>query len=145
MKWKTFLYPKMLILSLCFVAFCLNSYAQTTLDSIPRQPQVGIATYYSTKLHGNRTSSGERYDKNKLTAAHRSLPLGTYLRVICTDTGEVVYVKVNDRGPRSKNLLLDLSWAAAKKLGMLRKGRAEVYIEVISKEEALAGQKEDIE
>jgi rare lipoprotein A len=105
--------------------------------STPRPPhsapsrQVGYASYYADRLHGHRTASGERYHVRKLTAAHRSLPFGTLVRVRVLKTGATVRVRINDRGPFVKGRIIDLSWLAAKKLGMLRKGVAKVEIEVL--------------
>jgi rare lipoprotein A len=93
---------------------------------------LGEASYYSDALSGRRTASGERYDPKAYTAAHRSLPFGTVLRVQRKDTGSVVYVRVNDRGPFGKRRrILDLSKAAAEQLGMIRRGIADVRIEVV--------------
>lgn len=92
----------------------------------------GEASYYANSLSGRRTASGERYDPRKYTAANRSLPLGTRLRVTRRDTGRSVVVTVNDRGPfGNRRRILDLSRAAAEKLDMVRAGKAEVEAVVI--------------
>jgi len=92
----------------------------------------GEASYYSNSLAGRRTASGERYDPKKLTAASRTLPFGTRLRVTRVDTGESVEVTVNDRGPfGQRRRILDLSRAAADRLDMRRKGHIEVEAEVL--------------
>ena len=91
----------------------------------------GIASWYGTKFHGRRTSSGEPYDMYKMTAAHRTLPLPTYVRVTNLENGRSVVVKVNDRGPFHENRLIDLSWAAAAKLGILDKGTGLVEVRAI--------------
>jgi rare lipoprotein A len=94
----------------------------------------GEASYYSDALAGRKTASGEPYDPQKYTAAHRSLPFGTVLRVRREDTGGIVYVRVNDRGPFGKRRrILDLSKAAAQQLGMIRRGIADVRIEVVER------------
>ena len=90
--------------------------------------EVGVASYYADRLHGRRTASGERYDRNAYTAAHRRLPFGTHVQVIKLDNGNSVDVRINDRGPFVKGRVIDLSYAAAKKLGMLRKGVVKVRI-----------------
>ena len=77
-----------------------------------------VATWYGSELAGNRTASGERFDPNELTAAHRSLPFGTCLRVSNPKTGRSVAVRVNDRGPFTKGVSLDLSHGAARAIGM---------------------------
>jgi len=92
----------------------------------------GQASYYSDRLAGHKTASGERYRPDALTAAHRSLPLGTVLRVTRSDGKRTVYVRVNDRGPfGSERRILDLSRAAFERLGKLRAGVLEVRAEVV--------------
>ncbi len=92
----------------------------------------GEASYYGAAFAGRKTASGEVFDPALPTAAHRTLPFGTVLRVIRIDTGAVVYVRVNDRGPFGKSRrILDLSTSAAEQLGMLRRGVAEVRAEVL--------------
>jgi rare lipoprotein A len=95
----------------------------------------GKATYYANSLRGSRTSTGERYDPKRLTAAHRSLPFGTRVRVTRTDlpTSPVVCVVINDRGPFGhKSYILDLSHRGAERLQMLRKGVVPVEIDVLT-------------
>jgi rare lipoprotein A len=91
----------------------------------------GIASWYGTKFHGRTTSSGEPYDMYAMTAAHRTLPLPTFVRVTNLNNGRSVVVKVNDRGPFVKNRLIDLSYAAAKKLGVVATGTAPVEVRAI--------------
>ncbi len=92
----------------------------------------GEASYYANSLSGRRTASGERYNPRQFTAASRTLPLGTRLRVTRVDTGQSVEVRVNDRGPFGRRRrILDLSRAAADKLQMRRKGHVEVEAVVI--------------
>jgi rare lipoprotein A len=88
----------------------------------------GIASWYGPKFNGRTTASGERYDMNAYTAAHPSLPFGTKIGVRNTRTGREVVVKVNDRGPYSKNRIIDLSYAAAKEVGVVGPGTASVEI-----------------
>ena len=92
----------------------------------------GVASYYGGAHAGNRTASGERFDPDDMTAAHRSLPFGTKLRVTDPSTGRSVIVRVNDRGPFHKGRILDLSEAAARELGIVRRGRAQVEIALAS-------------
>ena len=93
----------------------------------------GEASYYSDRLAGHKTASGERYRPSALTAAHRSLPLGTVLRVTRSDGARTVYVRINDRGPYGSNRrILDLSRAAFERLGSLRAGVLEVRAEVVA-------------
>jgi rare lipoprotein A len=77
--------------------------------------QYGVASWYGEKFHGNPTASGEIYDMYQLTAAHKTLPLGTYVMVTNTENNRSVQVKVNDRGPFVKGRLIDLSYAAARR------------------------------
>ncbi|MDF1536233.1 MAG: septal ring lytic transglycosylase RlpA family protein [bacterium] len=95
----------------------------------------GMASWYGTKFHGRKTASGEIYDMDKFTAAHRTLPLGTFVKVRRTDCrGESVVVRVNDRGPFVDNRVIDLSRAAATQLDMLEEGTAEVTITAFGEE-----------
>ena len=94
--------------------------------------QEGDASYYANSLNGKKTARGEPYDKNALTAAHRKLPFGTKVKVTYLKTGKSVVVEINDRGPYAKGRLIDLSGAAAKKLGMLEDGHGKVKLEVLA-------------
>ena len=88
----------------------------------------GKASFYASKFHGRRTSNGEIFSNNKMTAAHLKLPFGTMVKVTNLSNGRTVVVRVNDRGPHSKVLIIDLSQAAAKKLGFFSKGVTNVEI-----------------
>ena len=90
----------------------------------------GVASYYADSLDGNSTASGEPYDKDAMTAAHRTLPFGTVVRVVNLDNDRQVVVTINDRGPHVKNRIIDLSGAAAAELGLLDAGTARVRLEV---------------
>lgn len=91
----------------------------------------GLASWYGNKFHGHRTSNGETYDMYAMTAAHKTLPLPTYVRVTHLDNGRSVIVKVNDRGPFHKGRIIDLSYSAAKKLGITATGTAKVKVVAI--------------
>ena len=93
----------------------------------------GEASYYGQELAGNRTASGERFDPDELTAAHRTLPLGSRLRVVNERTGASVVVRVNDRGPFADDRVLDVSESAAREIGMIRRGTARVRMELLPK------------
>ena len=93
--------------------------------------QQGIASWYGSKFHGNATANGERYDMYAMSAAHRTLPLPSYVQVRNLENGHTAVVRVNDRGPFHDNRIIDLSYAAASKLGMLGKGTALVEIRAI--------------
>jgi len=95
----------------------------------------GVASWYGKKFHGRSTSSGEIFDMFKATAAHRSLPLPTYAEVTNLENGRKVIVKINDRGPFKGNRLIDLSYGAAVKLGMINSGTARVKVEAITFED----------
>ena len=90
-----------------------------------------VASYYHASLHGNRTANGERYDHGALTAAHKSLPFGTLLRVTSTHNGRRVLVRVNDRGPFVRGRQLDLSGGAADRLAMHQRGVHRVRYEIV--------------
>lgn len=91
----------------------------------------GVASWYGTKFHGRRTANGEVYDMFKMTAAHKTLPIPSYVRVVNLDNQQSVVVRVNDRGPFHDNRIIDLSYAAAHKLGMAATGTANVLVEAI--------------
>jgi rare lipoprotein A len=92
----------------------------------------GEASYYGNELAGNRTASGERFNPRALTAAHRTLPLGSKLRVTNQANGRSVIVRINDRGPFAKSRLIDVSFAAAQQIQMVRAGKARVRLELLS-------------
>lgn len=91
----------------------------------------GIASWYGPDFHGKQTSSGEYYDMYDFTAAHKTLPMNTMVKVTNLNNGKSVVVRINDRGPFVKNRIIDLSYAAAKKIGMVGTGTAPVEIEVL--------------
>ena len=91
----------------------------------------GVASYYADKFHGRTTANGETYDMNALTAAHRSLPFGSKLRITNLDNGKSVVVRVNDRGPFVEGRIIDLSLGAAKSVEMIQRGTARVKIDIL--------------
>lgn len=93
--------------------------------------QDGLASWYGKEWHGGATSNGERYDMNAMTAAHKTLPLGVYVRVRNKRNGSEVIVRINDRGPFVRERIIDLSFAAAKQLGITGTGTAPVHIEAL--------------
>lgn len=95
---------------------------------------IGVATYYAKRFHGRKTTSGVRYHPEKMTAAHQSLPLGTKVRVTNLANNKEVTVVVNDRCRKRENPFIDLSRAAAKKLGFFGSGKAKVAIHVLGEE-----------
>jgi len=104
----------------------LNTVASNTVRKFS---QTGTASWYGRQFHGRKTASGETFDMNGMTAAHRSLPLNCYIRVTNKNNGKSVVVKVNDRGPFHGNRVLDLSYGAAKQIGITNAGTAKVRIE----------------
>ena len=124
---------RLLIPALLFLAAC----ARTVTVTPPSPPiagaeETGAASWYGHPYHGRRTASGEVYDMNDLTAAHRSLPLGTRLMVTNLDTGQAVEVRVNDRGPLVEERILDLSYAAARVIGADRVGVIPVRLRILA-------------
>ena len=103
-----------------------------TLNSSRGYHEKGLASWYGTKFHGKRTSSGEPYDMYAMTAAHKTLPLPTYVEVTNLNNGRKVIVKVNDRGPFHDNRLIDLSYSAATKLGIIKKGTGLVSVRAVT-------------
>jgi rare lipoprotein A len=101
------------------------------MDSSKDFVERGIASWYGTKFHGRRTANGEIYDMYAMTAAHKHLPIPTYVRVSNLENGRAIVVRVNDRGPFHANRVIDLSYAAAYKLGMLNRGTAKVQVQAI--------------
>lgn len=96
--------------------------------------QRGTASWYGTPFHGRRTASGEIYDMNGMTCAHRTLPFGTVLLVTNMDNGKTATVRVTDRGPYVSGRIVDLSRGAASSLGMLETGTAQVELRVVGNE-----------
>ncbi|TCB65996.1 septal ring lytic transglycosylase RlpA family protein [Acinetobacter sp. ANC 4178] len=107
----------------------LNDVASNTVRQFS---QTGVASWYGRQFHGRKTANGETFDMNALTAAHRSLPLNCYIRVTNKNNGKSVVVKVNDRGPFHGNRVVDLSYGAAKQLGITNAGTAKVSIERVA-------------
>jgi len=101
--------------------------------------ETGVASWYGARHHGNRTASGELFDQKKFTAAHPTLPWGSLVKVTNLANGKSVEVRINDRGPYGKGRIIDLSRAAAKVLGMMGTGTAQVKIERLSPLESASG------
>ena len=93
--------------------------------------EVGLASWYGRDFHGRSTASGERFDMHGLTAAHRTLPFGTPVEVRNPANGKRVVVRINDRGPHTRRRLIDLSYAAARDLGIAARGTAPVELRVL--------------
>lgn len=104
----------------------------TTANSGIGHVQKGIASFYHDSLHGRKTASGQVYNKHRLSAAHKTLPLGTKIQVTDAKTGRSIVVRVNDRGPFVKGRIVDLSKEAARELGIVDRGVARVDLKVLS-------------
>jgi rare lipoprotein A len=124
------------ILAGLMLCFSVQAKAQWEADSIKSNLYIkeGVASYYANRFHGRRTANGEIYSKNKLTAAHLTLPFNTKLKVTNLRNKKWVIVRVNDRGPYNRKRIIDLSYRAAKHLGLTKgKGIARVRVEEIPK------------
>ena len=111
--------------------YVIDGVEYRVLASAAGYREEGIASWYGTKFHGQRTANGEIYDVYQPTAAHRSLPIPSYVRVTHRGNGRSIVVRVNDRGPFHPDRIIDLSYAAAVRLGMVQTGTAPVHVEVI--------------
>jgi rare lipoprotein A len=127
----------LLALPLLFSCAAFSKKSGDSAKGIKEHPigensQIGVASWYGIDEHGLPTATGERFSKNTLTAAHKTLPMGTMVRVTNLENGRDVIVKINDRGPFIEGRMIDLSYAAAKSIGLIRNGTANVKVEVIS-------------
>jgi len=114
----------------------VSATTPSIVDAAPSSPQEtvvgrGSASYYAAKFDGRRTASGERFSSAEMTAAHRTLPFGTMVRVTNVATGKSVVVRINDRGPFSAGRMIDVSRAAAEELGLVARGHGTVELAVI--------------
>jgi len=143
---------KKLIIGCAVIAFiALSPRSEARLSgslSLPRasvapiqEHAVGLASWYGQELQGNMTASGEIYDLNGLTAAHHTLPFGTTIRVTNLRNHKSILLRVNDRGPNLGTRLLDVSWAAAQRLGFVHSGTTRVHVEVVSRPTLLSAQR----
>lgn len=111
--------------------YSVNGVTYEILQDHRNYKEQGIASWYGAKFDGHETSNGERYDLYQASAAHKTLPIPCYVRVTNLDNGKNIIVRVNDRGPFHSERLIDLSYAAAVKLGYMAQGTARVEVEVI--------------
>lgn len=114
-------------------SYVVKGVRYTPFASVSEFTEVGEASWYGPGFHGRKTANGERYNQNGLTAAHKELPLNSVVRVTHEVTGKSVVVRINDRGPFHGNRVIDMSYAAAKALGMVQHGKAKVKIELLPK------------
>ncbi|MBX9853126.1 MAG: septal ring lytic transglycosylase RlpA family protein [Cytophagaceae bacterium] len=127
---------KTLAFSILSIIIGHNIYSQHA------KTQTGMASYYASKFHGKKTACGEKYDMYALTAAHNTLPFHTYVKVTNLKNNKTVIVRINDRGPHAKGRIIDLSKAAAEKIGLIQDGVGKVRIEVINADEKKTNDKE---
>lgn len=129
---------------MCFVVSCgpsiaygdyvnSNGMSRKQIEAIKNHPrvQVGIASYYGSKFHKKRTANGEIFNMYKVSAAHKTYPLGTKVKVTNLENGKSIKLIINDRGPFAKSRILDLSYKAARKLDFVNQGTTKVRIDVI--------------
>ena len=135
---------RFLLIFLVFITACGSSIAygdyvdtagwsRKQIESIKNHPktQIGIASYYGKKFHKKRTANGKIFNMHKVSAAHKSYPLGTKVRVTNLENGKSIKLVINDRGPFVKGRIIDLSYKAARKLDFVNKGTVKVRIDVI--------------
>lgn len=132
----TLFYDAIIIISIIVLISCSSVVQFSQNPSLNFQKQVdyfeeGIASYYSDDFEGKLTASGEVFSQSGLTAAHRTLPFGTLVKVTNLENGSSVVVKINDRGPFIQGRIIDLSKTASQKLGFFGKGLAKVKVEVL--------------
>ena len=101
-------------------------------NTVSKFSQTGVASWYGRQFHGKKTASGDIFDQNGLTAAHRSLPMNCYVKVTNKSNGKSVVVKINNRGPFSSSRVMDLSYGAAKQIGLTNTGTGNVVIERVA-------------
>jgi len=121
------------VLSLLSVTACARRAPATTRGATPTAPpfESGLASWYGKKFQGRTTASGERFDMHDLSAAHRSLRFGTVVRVVHRESGRAVEVRINDRGPFVDGRVIDLSYEAARRLGIVEEGVAPVSLYLV--------------
>lgn len=112
-------------------AYTVAGKAYRPFTKLKEYSQTGTASWYGPGFHGRLTANGQKYNQNALTAAHKELPFNSIVKVTSETTGKSVIVHINDRGPFHKNRIIDLSYAAAKQLGIHKKGTDKVTIELV--------------
>ena len=128
--WRLLLAGSLLpLLTACTTPSLMGGGSDTSPRYNGHYNETGEASFYGARHHGKKTASGERFDQNQLTAAHRTLPFGTRVQVTNLDNNKPVVVRINDRGPFNRKRLIDISHAAAEQLDMLRSGTAPVRVQ----------------
>ncbi len=120
-----------LLISLTALAACAGSTRDPAEVGGVTSQETGLASYYGHQYHGRTTANGETYDENKLTAAHRTLPFGTRVRVTNLENGKEVLLRINDRGPFVEGRIIDVSWRAAQDLDFVQEGVVKARVEVL--------------
>ena len=123
----------LILMAAVIVSFTFVSCATKSGAREKAFEQTGNASWYGKKFHGRKTASGERFNMYAMTAAHKTLPFGTKVKVTNLDNKKSVVVKINDRGPFVKGRIIDLSYGASKRIGMVKTGVARVKIKVVKK------------
>lgn len=119
---------------LAFIISCTSSTESTNYNNVEgKLIETGEASWYGPNFHGKQTANGEIFNQNELTAAHRTLPFNSIVKVVNKDNGKSVIVRINDRGPYAKNRIIDLSKRAAEEINMINSGHAKVEIFLLSK------------
>lgn len=129
---KKIAYLRPILVVLMTIGHGVAVHAAAPVPAVADAPaETGLAAVYSDKLHGRKTASGERYDRSRLTAAHKTLPFGTRVKVTHAQNQKSVTVRINDRGPVQAGRILDLSPTAARAIGIGPRGMAEVSAQVV--------------
>lgn len=135
MNFKNILFTSLLAFTTCTFAIAKESNASQMEASNSKQQKVSgkaaHVSYYADRFHGRKTASGERFNMNAFTVAHKTLPFGTRVEFTCASTGKKVVAKVNDRGPYIRGRSFDLSLGAAKALGIVERGVANVTYRIL--------------
>jgi len=131
-SWRVSALPVALLAMALLTAGCGGTKQRVAApQDLAGYSEKGLASWYGKPYHGRITASGERYDMHQLTAAHRTLPFGTLVRVTNLENGRDVKVRITDRGPFVKGRIIDLSYAAAKRLGMVDAGVVRVRLRIV--------------
>ncbi|HEY4242622.1 MAG TPA: septal ring lytic transglycosylase RlpA family protein [Kofleriaceae bacterium] len=130
---KKRLLRRIAITAVVLLSACASPQKSSARTAHTGNVQYGNATWYGKEAQGGPTASGERFDRHQYTAAHRTLPLGTIVKVTNQRNGRSIEVRINDRGPYAKGRVIDLSEAAARVLGMIDAGVVPVEIEVVTR------------
>jgi len=132
-RWVASSFGLALAVAGCATTPTTSTAPRSTVVEVSGHAQEGLCSWYGKEQHGHLTASGQRFDMYQLTAAHRTLAMGTRVRVTNVRNGHSVVVRINDRGPYSRGRIIDVSYAAARELGMIDAGVVPVRVEVVSR------------